>query len=266
MKALVLDFDGVISDSAREAFVVSRRTWDAMRPGNGLAGRDEAALHRAFLELMPLGNRAEDYGVARAAIEGDARIGTQEEYDRLFGERDAGWLRRFHERFYRERAAWARRDRKAWLAAMRPYPPVLELARRRAGDALLAIATAKDRRSVAVLRREYGIDDLFPDGRVLDKETGVTKVAHLAHLRDELGPKMLQVRHLGHAGLLVEHPTLWKQRVHAVLAQQHGDRAAVLRGSDRVGDRARMPPQFFFWPFSPCFSLPAKTCPWKRPA
>jgi hypothetical protein len=34
---------------------------------------------------------------------------------------------------------------------------------------------------------DYGIADLFPDELVLDKETGITKAAHLEHLHRTLG-------------------------------------------------------------------------------
>ncbi len=45
MHVLALDFDGVISDSAPEAFVVALRTFAALSPGTALA--TEAAALRA---------------------------------------------------------------------------------------------------------------------------------------------------------------------------------------------------------------------------
>ena len=75
----------------------------------------------------------------------------------------------------------------AWHRLMGPYPGITKLLRQRAGDALLAIATSKDRRSVGKLLEAYGIADLFPEGRVLDKETGVSKRAHHEHLHRVFG-------------------------------------------------------------------------------
>jgi phosphoglycolate phosphatase-like HAD superfamily hydrolase len=69
---------------------------------------------------------------------------------------------------------------------MRPYESFLRILRRRAGDTTYAIATAKDRRSVDVLLREYGIDDLFPAELITDKESGEKKTAHLRRLREVL--------------------------------------------------------------------------------
>jgi phosphoglycolate phosphatase-like HAD superfamily hydrolase len=197
LRLLALDFDGVISDSAPEAFVVALRTWCEMRPGSRLGDRRELldgavapSLERVsadplfadFLAMMALGNRAEDYAVELDAIEAGASIPDQAAYDRYKDGVDAGRLRAFHKRFYRVRAALFEADPERWHGLMACYPGIPGLLRRRAGDVVLAIATSKDRRSVARLLEAYGIDDLFPEGRVLDKETGVSKRDHLEHL------------------------------------------------------------------------------------
>ena len=70
---------------------------------------------------------------------------------------------------------------------MGPYPEFVAQLRERAGRVVLAIATAKDAASVARLLDAYGIADLFPPEMVLDKETGVSKRAHLTALRDRIG-------------------------------------------------------------------------------
>jgi phosphoglycolate phosphatase-like HAD superfamily hydrolase len=201
MRLLALDFDGVIADSGPEAFVVAVRTWCAMRDGSLFAELEAARTQRApararleaeplyarFVELMPLGNRAEDYGVILDAIDRDARLPDQAAYDTHKAAVDPEWLRAFHKRFYRIRTALSLADPEGWLALMAPYPRFLALLRRRADDVVLAIATAKDRRSVGELLHAYGIRDLFGDDRILDKETGVTKRMHLAHLHDRFG-------------------------------------------------------------------------------
>ena len=111
----------------------------------------------------------------------------QAAYDAFHAAQDPRWLRAFHERFYEVRTAFSRSDPAGWLALLPPYPRFLDLLRRRAGACRYAIATAKDRRSVRVLLREYGVADLFPDDLVLDKEAGVTKVAHHEHLARQCG-------------------------------------------------------------------------------
>jgi phosphoglycolate phosphatase-like HAD superfamily hydrolase len=202
MKLLALDFDGVISDSAAEAFVVALRTYAGLRPRSPLA-RDAAALaspaapaladvraarlYAPFVALMPLGNRAEDYGVVLAALEREAPVPDQPAYDALRKAQDPAWLRAYHERFYQVRAALSARDPEGWAALMAPYAPLLDVLRRRASDARLAIATAKDRASVTALLARYGVADLFAADCVLDKETGVSKVAHMEELHARTG-------------------------------------------------------------------------------
>jgi phosphoglycolate phosphatase-like HAD superfamily hydrolase len=187
VKALVLDFDGVVADSVREAFRVALDTYTSMRPESGLRARDRDALAAGFREIMPLGNRAEDYGAALCALDACHALPDQAAYDAFKAGLDPAWLRGFHKRFYQVRSALAAADPAGWHVLIRPYEPVLALLRRRAGEVALAIATAKDRASVGRLLAAWGAGDLFGPGRVLDKETGVSKVAHLEHLQRELG-------------------------------------------------------------------------------
>jgi phosphoglycolate phosphatase-like HAD superfamily hydrolase len=198
MRLLALDFDGVISDSAPESFVVAVRTYAELRPESEFAalavqlGADRAPtieavkdteIFAAFLGHMPLGNRSEDYAVILAAIEAGEPLPDQSAYDALRAAHDPSWLSAFHARFYGVRDALASGDPQGWQALMDPYPRLTDLLQRRADDTILAIATSKDRRSVRALLRAYEIDALFDDDRLLDKEAGVTKTAHLQQLR-----------------------------------------------------------------------------------
>ncbi|HEY5657521.1 MAG TPA: HAD family hydrolase [Myxococcota bacterium] len=198
LRLLALDFDGVISDSAPEAFVVALRTYAQLRTDAGLSALarqfggerapDRDAIracdaYAAFLEIMPLGNRAEDYAVALSAVDARRLVPDQAAYDALRAEHDPGWLRDYHARFYRVRNALSESDPEGWRSLMGPYPRFVALLHRVAGRAILAIATAKDRRSVHALLRAYGLEELFEDERVLDKEAGVSKSMHLELLR-----------------------------------------------------------------------------------
>jgi phosphoglycolate phosphatase-like HAD superfamily hydrolase len=185
MQVLALDFDGVISDSAREAFAVAIRTYSELRPASPLGETEE--LYARFVEMMPLGNRAEDYAVVLAALEERGSVADQAAYDSFYRRQDPEELRLFHQRFYRNRTSWAERDPEGWRGMLSPYPEMLEILHRRASQVTLAIATAKDRRSVRLLLRDYGIESLFREDLVLDKETGVTKRSHLECLQRTLG-------------------------------------------------------------------------------
>jgi len=202
LRLLALDFDGVISDSAPEAFAVALLTYTNMRPDSSFRKRRDQLegdrlpraseltadpLYDSFVEMMPLGNRAEDYAVIFSALEVSKLIVDQASYDSFRSELDDQWLQRFHVHFYENRISLSTRDAEGWRRLMGPYSQLLPVLARRSGDAVLAIATAKDRRSVGMLLRDYGIEDLFPNGRVLDKETGVHKDSHLRHLHRTLG-------------------------------------------------------------------------------
>jgi phosphoglycolate phosphatase-like HAD superfamily hydrolase len=202
IRLLALDFDGVISDSAPEAFAVALRTYVEMRPDSRLRERSAKLLAAAvpppgliagddlfagFVDLMPLGNRAEDYAVVLMALEQRRELSEQAAYDAFRARQDSEWLRSYHKQFYRVRASLMGADPEAWLRLMAPYRGILGMLRRRARQVILAVATAKDRHSVAELLRAYGIDDLFREDCVLDKDTGVTKDSHLEHLHRTFG-------------------------------------------------------------------------------
>jgi phosphoglycolate phosphatase-like HAD superfamily hydrolase len=198
MRVLALDFDGVISDSAPESFIVALRTYTELRPESGLvdvasqldhAGLAEVRehpLYRGFVGLMPLGNRAEDFGVALSLLESGRQAGDQRAYDTFRRTQSAAFAEIFHERFYEERRRYSDTDPAGWLELLSPYPEFIELLRRCADHVILALATAKDRRTVERLLDAYGVADLFSNDRIFDKETGVSKRAHMTALHEQL--------------------------------------------------------------------------------
>jgi phosphoglycolate phosphatase-like HAD superfamily hydrolase len=162
----------------------------------GAAQRESSELYPAFVELMPLGNRAEDFGVALQALDRGVKITDQESYDAFYNTIDPAWRREFHQRFYEVRAAFAAADPVGWRALMPPYGAFLEVLRRRAGDLRLAIASAKDRASVRALLESYGVADLFAPELILDKEAGVHKTSHLERLHRLLGLPYVQLTYV----------------------------------------------------------------------
>lgn len=200
MRVVALDFDGVIADSARESFVVALRAFTALDPSRVSARsrdawfeRDPAGhefasdpTYRAFRALMPLGNRAEDYGVTLLALSEGADLPSQAAYDAYFARQDRSFLDAFHARFYREREALLAEDRRAWLSLQPPFRQFAAILARSAGAVTLAIATAKDRHSTVLLLEAYGIARLFAPELILDKEAGISKAAHLTAIRAAL--------------------------------------------------------------------------------
>ena len=200
MKVLALDFDGVISDSAPECFWIALRTLLRVRPNTGyqalLASLDELdgaqareavardSLYRGFLELLPLGNRAEDFGVALLALAAGVKLETQAEYDHYYDSLEATFAADFHSQFYRERDEFSSAQPERWALLMSPYRELIEALRRHAGSVDFAIATAKDGASVSQLLSHYQLEDLLGPDHVFDKEAGRDKRAHLGAVRE----------------------------------------------------------------------------------
>jgi phosphoglycolate phosphatase-like HAD superfamily hydrolase len=201
VQLLALDFDGVICNSIREVFVVALRTYASLYPYSSLvcdvelqrsghawreADLSGDPVYHLFEELLPLGNRAEDFGVALGAIERKLDIGDQERYDAFYRSLDPTWLDEFHSRFYQHRKALRDDDPQGWIGLHSDYKPFTALLLRSAHRARFAIATAKDGASVNLLLESFGLAGLIPADLVLDKQTGVHKTDHLQVLAERL--------------------------------------------------------------------------------
>jgi len=199
MHVLALDFDGVICDSSREVFVVAADTYAAVEPRSALldtlrplredavSGGDQFRNHEIyhrFLNLLPLGNRAEDFGVSLRAIESGTTITDQKAYDGFFQRVGGKWLEGFHRSFYGCRDSLRETDVSAWLRLHLPFPGFSETLKRHSNRTKPAVATAKDKRSVHLLLGELGFESVFDPELILDKETGVEKTQHLRALRE----------------------------------------------------------------------------------
>jgi len=202
MRVLAFDFDGVLCDSSREVFVVAVDALADLEPDSALLSRlaplrDEALaggdrfredpLYQQFSDLLPLGNRAEDFGVALRAIEGSKTISDQAQYDAFYAELPVAWRDRFHLDFYAARRRLRESGPDRWMALHLPYPDLVAGLERHRGEFLTAVATAKDSLSVHLLLAELGLKDLIDSRLVLDKETGVEKTVHLRELQRRTG-------------------------------------------------------------------------------
>ena len=181
MKVLALDFDGVVCDSVRECFATALAAYEAMTPDSPLIGRirsrcGEGRWHSldlmgdpvaaSFENMMPLGNRAEDFGISLAASENFLELMDQSAYDTFAATVDPAWIDAFHAEFYEQRAAARAFDHHGWLDLHAPYPFFSEILRRRSVDTTVALATAKDRRSAGILLEHLGLGGIVAPGRV----------------------------------------------------------------------------------------------------
>jgi len=211
MRVLALDFDGVVCDSLREVFATALATYEQLEPASPVIGRlrarhGDGSWHAldlmndpvmiSFESMMPLGNRAEDFGVSLRAADSFLELTDQEAYDTFYATIEPDWRGSFPRAFYEQRASARESDLDGWIALHAPYAAFLELLRRRADDARLALATAKDRHSAALLLDHLGIEDLFSPELVLDKDTGVSKTAHLSAINERLDVPFTEITFL----------------------------------------------------------------------
>ena len=205
MQMLALDFDGVIVDSGREVFYSALSTYVSMHPDswwrrlldrigdlNGALAFDWQASDDflAFQNLLPLGNRAEDFGVALRIIETGAVVDNQLDYDSYYKSVDTQWRRDFHDTLYRTRGDMRTAQEKEWVALHDVYAPMAGMLNRRSASATYAIVTAKDRMSVERLLAHHGLESLFDKRYIYDKETGTRKTDHLNMLCADSGVPM----------------------------------------------------------------------------
>jgi len=186
--ALALDFDGVICDSAAEIRATALDAWAGLFPASDLSPRMQhnPRMNDELTRLIPLGNRAEDFGVALHILDESMQVSNQSDYDRVRCSLGRTWLERFHRAFYAARHRRREAAPQSWFDLHTTYEPFVEVLRRRHGEVPFAIVTAKDRTSVAMLLEQFGCSTLFPPDLILDKQTGVRKTAHLKALAERL--------------------------------------------------------------------------------
>ena len=189
LPVIALDFDGVIADSARESFDVALVTYSQFYPDSDLAAFKDPfhpgrrILFESFLEMMALGNRAEDYALALKLIEQGRSVEDQESYDVIFSEQDPRFLGDFHHRLYENRDRSRNANPEKWCEAVTPFVVFTEILKRRCEDARWSIVTAKDRSSVKLLLASYGLEEVFKDSLIFDKSLGRDKRVHLQELK-----------------------------------------------------------------------------------
>ncbi len=194
MKVLALDFDGVICDSAEEVLQTALDAWFELFSTSDFQFENRLAEHRTtFDRLVPLGNRAEDFGVALHILNSGIAIQTQGDYDRIRKRLGSRWLDSFHQAFYKARRHLRNENPERWLGLHETYPAFIEVLERHTHDTTLAIATAKDGDSVRLLLKHFGISRLFRDDLILDKEIGIQKTDHLRILAGRIGCKPNQM-------------------------------------------------------------------------
>jgi phosphoglycolate phosphatase-like HAD superfamily hydrolase len=259
---VVLDFDGVIADSIHDSWMTAVNAFVEMFPNHGLPvdgpippdgvfefERRHPELFSDFKRLIPLGNRAADYLaplrlIARREADG---IKDQKDFDTEQAHLPPELRERFGALFYELRIRLQDADPESWAGLIPAFPSLPEAVRELDKRFRLAIATSKDRRSVDILLRRYGLADCFSPGLILDKAFSYSKRLHLLqlskstgvtfdriHFVDDKTMHLVQVKDLGVRGYLA----LWGFNTdrERMLAQKEGFTLLSLEGLKHLGE------------------------------
>ncbi|HVP17593.1 MAG TPA: hypothetical protein VMU36_01260 [Spirochaetia bacterium] len=142
LKALVLDFDGVICDSIDECFACS---WVAYF--NLYLGRHPSympvSLRRDFARLRPLVRGGADFMLIQEILDTGESARGQGEFDALARKAGEKKLTLFHDLFYQAREKMLEKDRSSWLALNRIYPHMVAAFAKLRVDAPVYILSTK---------------------------------------------------------------------------------------------------------------------------
>jgi phosphoglycolate phosphatase-like HAD superfamily hydrolase len=197
---IAFDFDGVISNSIHDSFVTSLNSYITFKTDHNLPlsgpivparrifefEKEHADLFAAFKSLLPMGNRAEDYYVILRIIEENrtASIQDQESFDAYKESLSKSVRDDYHAFFYQFRISLQNKDADAWAELLPAFPGIQEIIPGLSGDFTLAIATAKDRRSVELQLARYGLTGYFDPENILDKDYSESKRGHLTRFHE----------------------------------------------------------------------------------
>ncbi|HEX9934038.1 MAG TPA: HAD family hydrolase [bacterium] len=200
---LVLDFDGVICDSIHDSFRTALNTYIRFRKGHALPlrkpldtaeatfrfEREHPEVFERFRAILPLGNRAEDYCVMLTILyRGEAgSITGQDDFDAYGKTISPQEQREYHRLFYEDRNRLQKADPKDWSGLLPIFPGMAGALHRLSRRFVLCIATSKDRASVDLQMKAYGIEPLFLPENILDKDFAESKRDHLVRLHERHG-------------------------------------------------------------------------------
>lgn len=181
--ALVLDFDGVICDSAEECFASSWTAYHILFRKEAAAEATPAA-RQAFSRLRPFIHTGEDFVIIQDIIARGDTVRDQKGFDAAARRAPADTRRLFRDLFYQARTTLLERDRRAWLGLNRIYPHMAAAFARLPRGAPVWILSTKKPRFVAEILAANRICVL--EGHILASE-GEPKLAAVESLRAREG-------------------------------------------------------------------------------
>ena len=180
-KYIVFDFDGVVCDSTNECMVTAWNSWEKfnMREGFRLKVNDFNKNDiKKFRDLRPYVRGASEYYVLMNSIESKIKIKDQKDFDDLKNRWENNF-RNFKTIFFEQREKLRNNNLDYWIDLHFIYQDVINKMKKLYNEKRLLIATLKDKKSVMLILKEYGIS-INPED-ILDQEKITTKLEALDH-------------------------------------------------------------------------------------
>jgi phosphoglycolate phosphatase-like HAD superfamily hydrolase len=200
---LVFDFDGVISDSIHDSFRTALNAYIRFVPKHSfplkepldtaaktfLFEKEHPDLFARFQRIIPLGNRAEDYFTMLTMLDkrDDGGAMEQDAFTAYAGTLPPDRQKEYGRLFYAVRSELQRADPADWAGLMPAFPGFAGAVRELSERFILAVATSKDRFSVDLQLKAYGILSCFLPENIVDKDFSESKRDHLVHIREMRG-------------------------------------------------------------------------------
>jgi phosphoglycolate phosphatase-like HAD superfamily hydrolase len=148
--------------------------------------KDNPKIFSAFSKLIPMGNFAEDYFVMFEIINTNEviNINGQSDFDDYKKQLPKNDLSSFQNIFYSKRSSMQKKDPESWSQLLQPFPGIVEAIKSLSNRFILAIATSKDRPSLNICLKKYGLSNYFLPENILDKDFAKTKRIHLIRLHE----------------------------------------------------------------------------------
>ena len=189
-KILALDFDGVLCNSIHDTLLTAINAYLQCTPNHNLPvpepltpetvvafEKENPVFIKKLRRLMPLGHYAEDYYVKLKILDTNIfnTVSSQEDFNRFRKTVDEQTIKTYYDLFYQFRHSLQRKNPKGWATLLPSFPNIPQAVRKLSTIFLPAIATTKDRESVTILLKSYGIADLFASYNILDKDAAASK-------------------------------------------------------------------------------------------
>ena len=179
IKQLVLDFDGVIVDSAQECWL---RCVDASNADDSLLNimKNDKNKNQSFLKFRYLVGPPHEYYYLVKALE-NVNTGTEEEivdkFNTFVTTNNEENAYRFKKYFFNSRKLHKKKDFSDWVSCNKVYKQVIEMAKKFMAHDKLFIATMKDEQSVADILSYNKIK--CPMSHILGNSHGTNKYEHI---------------------------------------------------------------------------------------